>query len=266
VPNVKRPGPESTLDDVQARLIEVALDALVTGGIEIGLEAIRLSDAIRDAGVTRATAYRSLAHPDRSPQEQLRHQVLRGLLRRDSRSVNRDIIHAALTAEIEDRFDDVNSPDIAVRTALLRDVVRVGSNASHRTITTSSERAILIAAYGAIRSQGSDLDFERSELRNGERDFTAEFSAMYTEMMNLFHLQLRPGLSIEHFTTACAAMAEGLAMRADVNDWANEVPIQDAGGNVEQEWTLFALGVCALVRSLFEPADPENPTVDLTLL
>ena len=81
----RRPGPDSTLEDVRAKLVNAGTKLLRERGAELGLGNITLSDAIAEAGVSRSTSYRSLAHDTLAPQAVLHQEILTQLLTRYSR-------------------------------------------------------------------------------------------------------------------------------------------------------------------------------------
>lgn len=262
----KRPGPESTLDDVRARIVAAATARLFAEGVEIGLDHIKLSEAIEEAGATRATAYRSLAHATMSPQDLLRFQVLSGVLLRDSRAANHAAVNDAITAVIVDRADDLASDEIARRTGVLRELIRAGAEASHALIVQSRERSILVAAYGAITSRSPHSRLWVDELRLGEASLLEIFTSIYEAMAELFQLRLRDGYRMEHLTTAIASVAEGLAMRHLVNDYLLDIPLAKVDRPGEELWSLQGVTIRAIVASFFEVKDATSPVVDLSRL
>lgn len=263
----RRPGPDSTLQDVRAQLIDAATESLLSLGMEIGLEQVKLSDAIVRAGVTRATAYRSLVDEKLGPQDTLRREVLARLLSRDSRRENRDLVSEAAISVLTDRADDLASDDVVVRTDVLRSLIRAGSKVSHEGIASSVERGLLMAAYGALQSQGqSGSQWQIEFLRIGERALIDTFSEMYEQLTAAFGLQLRPGFTLQQFSSIIAALAEGLGMRSAVNDHVDTLDRPTGPDDELEPWTLQGVGIASLVQTFFEPIDADDPFVDLSLL
>ena len=64
---VRRPGPDSTLAEVRAALVEEGVEILARVGVDLGLDRIKLADVIAATGVGRSSAYRSLADPELNP-------------------------------------------------------------------------------------------------------------------------------------------------------------------------------------------------------
>lgn len=266
----RRPGPESTLEGVRNQLVRAGLDALLANGVELGLGRIKLSDAISDAGVTRATAYRSLADPDLSPQEKLRAEVMSRVLQRGARPGNAAVLRNVGAALLDEFEDQLASDDVAVRTWVLRELIRVTSAAIQDALATSNERSILLAASGAVASQATSAEMESQlgDLRKGEQALLEGFCNAYRGLMPIFGLTLRPGLELMEFATTVAALSEGLVLRSHVNDHTAGAELPTGVDGEMQTWSLQGLGVVGLVRNFFE-SDPDadrEPVVDLQLL
>lgn len=250
----RRPGPPSTLDDLRERLIEAGTRALLAEGVTIGLDAVRVSDAIEATGAARASAYRALAHDELEPQELLRREVLLRVLQRDSRGENLAVVERAIADEFAE-FGDLPSPDDAPsRARLHRALIRASSAASFRNVAGSRERAILMAAYGAASSRDLDSDaWQREALCEGERELSRQFGQLYAESLRTFGLRLRPGITIEHFAIALASLLEGLALRARFRDDLDGIVLPSDPGGEDEEWTIFALAAEGIVGRFCEP-------------
>jgi hypothetical protein len=262
----RRPGPPSTLDELRERLITAGMHALLTNGVAIGLDAVRVADAIEATGAARATAYRALADDELDPQARLRKEVLLRVLERDSRAHNVDVVTGAFAAEYVRLADRAASDDIAERTAAFRSMLRVGGAAAYQNVASSRERAILTAAYGSESSQDPDPDgWRHNALAAGEHLVTRQFAEFYAANMELFGNRLRPGLTLDQFSVAAAALLEGLAMRDRFRDDLDGIVLSTGPDGDDEVWTLYAAALEGLVWAFFEP-DPDNPAaVDVTL-
>lgn len=258
-----RPGPESTLADVRAQLIDAATDTLLRDGVDMGLGRIVLSDVIARAGVSRATAYRSLASDTLEPQEELRYEVLRRMLNRDSREANQEVITTAVAAELEHQAQNAASTDIALRTHAMRSLMRVGGAASYHNVVASRERAILVAAYGAERSQPTTDSWKAAALTEGERGVQMMLNDTYSSLSKLFGYRLKPQYEMEQFSTAAASLVEGIAMRHGFNDNLDHIVRPTGPGGADEDWTLYAVGFEGLFLTFFEIISPEAPIADL---
>jgi hypothetical protein len=108
------------------------------------------------------------------------------------------------------------------------------------TLTTSSDRA---AVPGRI---------ERA-LATGYQSFTAHFEKAYLAMADYVGIRLKGPLTIRQFTIAVGALAEGCVLRTRVDADNMEGLWLPTGPEGElQEWTLFSIGLDALVRQFFE--------------
>lgn len=248
----KRPGPESTLTDVRDQLITAAVATLERLGVDVGLEHIKLADIIETAGVGRSSAYRSLADDDLAPQEVLHRELLAQILRRHHRRTNLSIVTEATMVELERQRQNLESDDAERKSLAIQALIRVGGAASYHEVVSSKERTILISSYGALRSS-PDRDWRHDELAQGEQVLATLFGELYAGLSAIAGYQLRPGMAMEDFSTAIAALLEGLAMREGFSDHLDGIN-RPTGPNGElEEWTLFAMGFEGMYSVFFEP-------------
>lgn len=260
--SASKPGPESTLDDVRLRLIAAATDDLSARGVDIGLAHITLAQAIEDAGVTRSTAYRSLADDELSPQEVLHREVLTSMLSRDARDSNLVRVEQVMANELEKQTKSLSSSSLAVRTAAFRQLIRVGTTASYREVAESGERAVLAAAYGSLQSSGV-ADWRREALAQGEDRAAELFANLYRTFAELVKHKLRFEYTMEHFATAAASMLEGLSLRHGLNTRLDHVSRPTGPKGKNETWTLYGIMFESLFTAFFEPMDVSDPFVDL---
>lgn len=254
----KRPGPESTLADVRERLVAEAVAALERLGVDIGLDHIKLADVIEAAGVGRSSAYRSLADDDLAPQEVLHRETLAQILQRRHRETNLSIVTERTLAELERQRDNLDADDSDRREHAIRSLIRVGAEASFRQVVSSVERSVLISSYGALRS-GSAKDWRHDALVRGEEVLATLFGELYAGLSAIVGYQLRPGLTMEQFSTAIAGLLEGLAMRDGVSPHLDRIERPTGPDGESEPWTLFAIGFEGIYSVFFEPI-PEPAT------
>lgn len=262
--SARRPGPDSTLDDVRAKLIEAGAKLLRERGAELGLSSITLSDAIAEADVSRSTSYRSLAHDDLAPQAVLHQEILTQLLVRYSRSTTRLAIERAITDELQHAAQPLATGTTAERTALMRSIIRIGANTSYQNVIESSERALLTAVYGSLRSSSAPPDWRHKALVEGERNLNAMFSELYGTMSDMFEYQVRAPFTMEQIATIGASLIEGMAMRHGFNDEIVMIDRPTGPGGKNEEWSLFAVSFEALFIGMCQPINPTTPFADLT--
>lgn len=260
----RRPGPESKLDDTREQLVEAAAASLLTRGVEIGLGQITLSAAIEATGISRASAYRSLADDDLDPQEFLRREVIVRVLNRDSRGATHRAIADAVAEVLEAEATALESADVGERTRAVRSLIRAGGAASYHAVAASTERAILIAAYGALSSQAEHApQWQKSALADGEREIARLFSELYSGLSLLVGYELRSEYTLSQFATAAAGLVEGISMRAGVSNDTDGLVRPTGRGGAPEEWTLFAVAFEGLYCQFFRPASPDEPFADL---
>lgn len=249
---VKRPGPESTLDDVRDQLVAEAVTALERLGVDVGLDHIKLADVIDSAGVGRSTAYRSLADDHLAPQEVLHRDLLAQILRRHHRRTNLAIVTEATMAELERQRAHLESDDAERTASAMQALIRVGGAASYREVVSSTERTILISSYGALRSSPV-RDWRHDELAEGEQVLATLFGEIYAGLSALAGYRLRSGFTMEQFSTAIAALLEGLAMREGFSEHLDRIDRATGPDGELEEWTLFAIGFEGIYGVFFEP-------------
>ncbi len=97
-------------DQVQSRMVERAVEELLGSGISFGVDAIRIDRVLVLAEVPRGSAYEAWDHPDRTPQENLRHATVLHVLK--STTANNVGPTREHTLELlADLGDDINSGD-----------------------------------------------------------------------------------------------------------------------------------------------------------
>ncbi len=259
----RRPGPDSTLDSVRAQLIDAGIVLLRRRGVELGLGEITLSDAIAEAGVTRSTAYRSLADETLAPQAMLHRELITYLLTRYSRGDTRDAIEGAIAQDLARHEQALESGTTQQRTLAMRSIIRVGANTSYEGVIDSPERAILTAMYGAVRSSTEPPDWRHEALTEGEQNLNAMFSALYRGLAELFHYRVKPPFTMDQFTAAGASLIEGLAMRHEFNPELATTQRPTGPAGQDESWTLFAIAFEAMFVGMCEPDNPDAPFADL---
>jgi len=259
----RRPGPDSTLDEVRAKLITAGTNLLRERGAELGLSRITLSDAIAEAGVSRSTAYRSLSHDELAPQAVLHQEVLTQLLGRYGEGTSTNAIAAAVAQELEHGAAAVSGGSVQERTAVLRSLIRVGANTSFTDLIESPERSLLTAVYGSLQSSPEPADWRHQALREGEANLTRMFSELYTGFIDMFDYHVRPPFTMDQLVALGASLVEGLAMRHGFNDQVVMIDRPTGPDGVIEQWSLFAIAFEKLFVAICEPRNPENPFADL---
>lgn len=261
----RRPGPESTLQEVRAELLTAAMNLLQDRGVDLALSSVPLRDVISQAGVSRTTAYRSLAHDELAPQEVLHRDLLTRLLNRSTRDKNYSVAAEAVAIELDRHQEALASGDVRDRTAAVRALIRAGMNATYYEVAESVDRSVLTASYGSVRSlrSSSPDDWRHGELIAGEQELATLFADLYLGLSALFKQRLRPEFSILHFSTAVASLVEGTAMRHGISEHLEAVKRPTGIDGAIEGWTLCAVAFEGLYMLFFEPEDSDDPFADL---
>jgi len=151
---------------------------------------------------------------------------------------------------------DMSTPESRVR--VLREICRVEGNASSAAIDRSTNWS-LWSNVVSMSTSGTNLGVQariKEALDLGYKAVTRFWSESFTALADLLGLRLLPTWSIDQFSMAAIAYAEGCAFRQLSSDHV-ECMVRPTGPNGEdQEWSLYAVGMEALVNQFFEP-DPE---------
>lgn len=235
-----------TGDETRALLLRVGMRMLLEQGVSAGVQHIRLQDVLRRTGLTTGAAYRLWA---------------------DQGDYQRDLAVAMVRLRL-------SSPTDYVRTDLER---LIASGAS-------GDEVIRAAAEAHVRSAAIDTDDPADALDGQQflvslalrttartwpelaeastarhRESIAEFAELYTMLMQAYGMRMRSPLTVEDFTEAMAAMGEGFAVRAMEGIAHPRYRASDDDDIPAGEWTLFALGVRALVNEFMMPVEASDP-------
>lgn len=240
-----------TGEETRALLLRVGMQMLLERGVSAGVQHIRLQDVLRRAGLTTGAAYRLWA---------------------DQTDYQRDLAVSMMRLRLSGPADyaRVAVEDLISAGASGDDVIRAAADAHVRTASLDTDdptdavdaQSFLIAL--ALRTTAHTWPELKDASRERHRESIAAFAEFYEYLMASYGLRMKAPLTIEDFTEAMAAMGEGFAVRALEGidhpvyeaDSADEIP--------EGRWTLFALGVRALVNEFMvavEAPDDDGASV-----
>ncbi len=232
-----------TGEETRALLLRVGMQMLLERGVSAGVQHIRLQDVLRRAGLTTGAAYRLWA---------------------DQNDYQRDLAVAMVRLRMSGPADYARTAveDLIAQGASGDDVIRAAAFAHVRTAAvdlTDAEDALdaqsfLIAL--ALRTTAQTWPELRQASRERHRESIAAFAEFYAFLMESYGLRMKAGLTIQDFTEAMAAMGEGFAVRALEGIAHPTYTFPEDGESPSGEWTLFALGVRALVNEFMVPAEP----------
>lgn len=96
----------------------------------------------------------------------------------------------------------------------------------------------------------------QSALLDGYESVTKYWEETYSGLMGVLGVRIRPPWTIRQFTMAVTAYSEGCSLRQRIDGYSDRIVRPTGPQGEDQEWTLFAVGLEALVHQFFEP-DPE---------
>ena len=234
------------------RLCEVGVDALVRSGLSLGLDAVNLEQAVRDADVSRSSAYAAWANDEYSPQESFQRSVLMHTI--EDRKVGLEELTTRLTA----LFDELHGT-MTIR-KLMREIIREAADSNMAATTESMGWKLAIAMSATLHSAPADgRDEELVEWMNqsaiGLREYTVE--RMYKPLAAAFGLKPRPQYGERAFELAevsIAAVSDGFAMRhwLDTRSYLEGLEHHAIEGG-EAKWTMYSLIFEQVVEMLFIP-------------
>lgn len=242
--------PKYPPDEVRTRLLEAALATMRVSGVESGLDSVTLDGAILDADVPRGMAYKMWRLPEIAPQDAFRQATVLYVLGLPATS-GLPATREYTRSELGRRKAELESDDIGVRRALLREMTRMVGEFNY----TALEESVNWKLYSAIRTAAITRPAEPAvldALKMGEDYLIATYSELYLEVAGLFRLSLRPEYKIEEFAAATYAVNEGLAGRLSSKYRRSGISraTGEAGGS--QDWTLFSIAFEALIDHFFE--------------
>jgi hypothetical protein len=156
---------------------------------------------------------------------------------------------------------DMTTP--ASRAEALRDVCRIEGNASSAAIDQSTNWSLWLSVVAMANGSGQpDVRARIKEaLADGYVSVTRFWSDNFILLSGLLGLRIRHPWTMDEFSTAAIAFAEGCALRQLVSDRV-EMTMRPTGPNGEdQEWSLYAVGMEALAHQFLEP-DPGFAVAD----
>jgi len=219
--------------------------------MSVGLDAVTLEQAVRDADVSRSSAYAALSGDDQySPQDMFQRAVLRRAI--DERDITIQRLQEVVAGVIAEHGETMTSRQ------LLREMIRVGAGTNIEAVADSPSwqlvtalRAVLHSTSGRDRDEdlATWMDASEEELRD------STIAGVYRPLAEIAGLEPRPEygeLAYQYGEIGSAALSEGLAMRYSLaaRRHLDGLPHRLDPGN---DWTLYALLFEQIVQTFFLP-------------
>jgi hypothetical protein len=241
--------------ETEQRMLQAALAMVHNSGLTVSLDHISFEDVIRDADVSRSSAYR------RWPYKDLFFSDLVTELARDASPagiVDEEI--ALIKRVLTEHPDWLETPDLRQR--LVAELFRRLAMLDFEALRGSARWRTYLALQATFMSltDGELRDQVRAALAESERGHIASVARAWQYLMQLLGYRLRPelGSSFETLARLLDAEMRGLVMMAlaDPGVASHRTEASPFGADGVREWALPALGLAALASAFVEP-DPE---------
>ena len=241
-------------DEMEQRMLRAALAMVHRAGLTVSLEHISFEEVIREADVSRTSAYRRWPHKDLFFSDlvlALARDPVPGIVA-DEMDLIRRIIGGQL-----DRLADPRA-----RQSVILELFRQLPVLDFRALSASPGWRTYLALHATLLSMadGGLRDQVRAALAEAEQDRLARVARAWTLMAHLLGVRLRPeaGVSFETLAQLVTATMQGLITTALTVPGiaAFRTTARPFGAPEAGEWSLPALGLGAIATAFLE-SDPD---------
>jgi hypothetical protein len=155
-------------------------------------------------------------------------------------------------------FDDLDLSTTESRARSVQEVCRVGGAASSDAIANSNNWTLWISVLAMATATALPEQRLRIQaaLLEGYASVSKFWEETYTGLTEFLGLRIRQPWTIGQFAMAVTAYSEGCSLRQRIDGHIKRITRPTGPHGEDQEWTLFAAGLEALVHQFFEP-DPD---------
>ncbi len=246
--------PRRSRDDLRRTLLEEGRQILIEEGLDSGssnltfkrvFERVEMKTGVR---ITNASVIRRVW----DNQSEFQADVLVAIAEDEARPEVGEAVDA-IAAELSHL--DLSTPES--RSRALRELCRIGGNASSAAIAKSTNWPLWMTIVAMATATSSEQQRRiRSALGEGYRSVAEFWNKNYAALMEMLGLRIRHPWTMPQFTMAVTAFSEGCSLRQRTTDDLEVIARPTGDHGKDQEWSLFAVGLEALVHQFFEP-DPE---------
>lgn len=247
--------PRLSAEETRERLLGAGLAELARQGMSIGLDAVNLEQAVRDAGVSRSSAYAVWSTDDQfAPQELFQRAVLRRAVADRSATIER----------LRDSAAAVYEANVGTMTTrqLLAEVIRVAATENVQAVADSPSWQLVIAVRAILHSAPDDQrdDDLASWMNDSEEELRLSTIAdVFRPFVEILGIEPRPEygeLAYQYGEISSSAMSEGLAMRYSLraHEFVHGI-VHPRNPDPDKLWSLYALMFENIVHTFFQPSD-----------
>ena len=250
-----KPKSHQSREELRATLLEAGREILHQEGLETGSNNLtfkRVFERVEQQSGRRLTNA-SVIRRVWQNQAEFQADVLVSIALDESRPEADQTVQAVVAL-----LDDLDLSTAESRARSLRELCRVGGAASADAIAGSPNWQLWISVVAMATATNSPDQRHRVQaaLMEGYGAVTKFWDETYGALIELFGVRIRHPWTMHQFTIAVTAYSEGCSLRTRI-EGSPELIVRPTGPDGEdQEWTLFAIGLEALVHQFFEP-DPE---------
>jgi hypothetical protein len=241
-------------DELRALLIEVGQEILIDEGLATGTERLTFKRVFDRAADEHGVQITNASVLGRIWDDMAEYQaaVLASVLWNDDDQDIEDTLTSVVRVLEE---ADLSSPER--RTAAAAEVVRVGCLAHIDAVQRSRTVSLQIGLRGLSVSR---LPADSSPVSEGARraydEFGRRWDAVFEYAFGVLGIRVRPGFSLRQLSMLAISLTEGFIIWDRIDPDRTRGIVRPTGPDGEdREWTLFSIGVDAVVRLCTELAD-----------